>query len=69
MAEYQLTASPFTVIRTADGANIPADSANRDWIEYEEWRMNGGIPDPYPVPLGSSQYDWGAPVIKIIGEY
>ena len=50
MAEYQLTDSAFVVIRTADGANIPADAANRDWQEYEAWRVAGGIPDPYVPP-------------------
>jgi hypothetical protein len=49
MAEYQLTATD-AVIRTADGATIPADPANRDWIEYQDWLAAGGVPDPYVKP-------------------
>jgi hypothetical protein len=52
MAEYQLTATDAVVIRTADQANIPNDSANRDWVEYQDWLAAGGVPDPYvPPPL------------------
>jgi hypothetical protein len=49
MADYQLTATD-AVIRTADGALIPADPANRDWIEYQDWLVAGGVPDPYVPP-------------------
>jgi hypothetical protein len=49
MAEYQLTATE-AVIRTIDGACIPADPANRDWQEYQEWLAAGGVPDPYVPP-------------------
>jgi hypothetical protein len=52
MADYQLTATD-AVIRTEDGACIPNDPANRDWVEYQEWLTDGGVPDPYvpPEPL------------------
>jgi hypothetical protein len=50
MAEYQLTASSDVVIRTADGAIIPNDPANRDWQEYDYWLALGGVPDPYIEP-------------------
>jgi hypothetical protein len=55
MADYQLTATDI-VIRTADGASIPNDPANRDRIEYDEWLAAGGVPDPYkpPLPDGSA---------------
>lgn len=49
MADYQLTDSDI-VIRTADGAYIPNDPANRDRIEYEQWLADGGVPDPYVPP-------------------
>jgi hypothetical protein len=49
MSEYQLTATE-SVIRTADGAYIPADPANRDWQEYQTWLAAGGVPDPYVPP-------------------
>jgi hypothetical protein len=49
MAEYQLTATD-SIIRTEDGACIPADPANRDYAEYTEWLEDGGVPDPYVPP-------------------
>lgn len=49
MAEYQLTATD-SVIRTEDGAYIPADPANRDYAEYLQWVEDGGEPDPYVPP-------------------
>jgi hypothetical protein len=49
MADYQLTATD-SVIRTEDGACIPADPANRDYAEYLEWLEDGGVPDPYIEP-------------------
>ena len=58
MAEYQLTATD-TIIRTEDGACIPADPANRDYAEYQQWLYDGGVPDPYvepePVPPTPTQ--------------
>jgi hypothetical protein len=49
MSEYQLTATE-SVIRTADGAWIPNDPANRDWAAYQKWLAAGGVPDPYVPP-------------------
>jgi len=49
MADYQLTATT-SVIRTADGAMIPNDPANRDYAEYLQWVEDGGVPDPYVPP-------------------
>jgi hypothetical protein len=50
MAEYQLTETDVSVIRTADAAFIPNDPANRDWQEYQTWLAAGGVPDPYVPP-------------------
>jgi len=50
MSDYQLTATESTIIRTADGAFIPNDPANRDYAEYQEWLEDGGVPDPYVPP-------------------
>lgn len=53
MADYQLT-DTTSVIRTSDGACIPNDPGNRDWIEYQDWIVAGNTPDPYippPAPI------------------
>jgi hypothetical protein len=50
MADYQLTATESSVIRTEDGACIPNDPANRDYAEYLQWVEDGGVPDPYVPP-------------------
>ncbi len=34
------------ILRTTDNANIPNDSRNRDWIEYQAWLALGNTPDP-----------------------
>lgn len=49
MSEYQLTATD-NIKRTEDGASIPPDPANRDWVEYQAWLEAGGVPDPYVEP-------------------
>jgi hypothetical protein len=55
MAEYRFT-SDGGVVRNSDGARIPNDPANPDWIKYQVWLVSGGwmgaggIPDPC-VPL------------------
>jgi hypothetical protein len=50
MSDYQLTATAASVIRTEDGACIPNDPANRDWVEYQEWLAKDNVPDPYVAP-------------------
>jgi hypothetical protein len=54
MAEYQLTATD-SIIRTEDGACIPADPANRDYDIYLQWLEGGGVPDPYVPPEETPQ--------------
>jgi hypothetical protein len=45
VAAYQLTNSTI-VIREADGAFIPNDPGNVDWIAYQAWLKAGNKPDP-----------------------
>lgn len=49
MSEYQLT-STDGVVRCLDGAIIPNDPNNRDWIDYRDWAALGNTPDPYVPP-------------------
>lgn len=46
---YKLT-NTTSVIRTADGACIPADPDNYDYAAYLEWLEAGNTPDPYVAP-------------------
>lgn len=52
MAAYQLTAGS-AVLRVADGAFVPSDPLNRDWIAYQGWLDAGNTPDPAPPPPAS----------------
>lgn len=46
---YKLT-NTTSIIRIADGACIPADSANNDYAEYLRWVAKGNTPAPVDVP-------------------
>ena len=46
---YKLTDTTL-IIRTADGAYIPADPANTDYATYLEWLATGNTPEPYVIP-------------------
>lgn len=45
---YKLTSSS-TIIRTTDGASIPADLRNSDYAAYLVWRVAGNTPEPVDV--------------------
>ena len=47
---YTLTAHPNTIVRDEDGAFIPTDEANVDYVEYLWWLHDGGVPTPYTPP-------------------
>jgi hypothetical protein len=46
---YKLTDST-TIIRISDSANIPADPANTDYQEYQEYLEEGNTPEAADVP-------------------
>ena len=46
---YKLT-NNTTILRLSDGANIPADLANRDYAEYQQWLSAGNTPSPADPP-------------------
>ena len=39
------------VLRLADGAHIPPDTANRDRVEFLAWEAEGGVTNPYVPPV------------------
>ena len=43
---YKLHSRYPSVIRTTDGACIPFDPANTDFIEYQKWLELGNTPLP-----------------------
>lgn len=59
---YRLTASA-DIIRIADGATIPADSANSDRQLFMAWLAAGNEPLPAPAPTLAERITWA--VLKI----
>ncbi len=45
---YQLTQTSG-VKRLSDGAFIPSDDGNRDWMAYRAWLAAGNVPSPAPT--------------------
>jgi len=36
-----------SIIRTLDGASIPLDPTNKDYLEYLQWVEQGNVAEPY----------------------
>jgi hypothetical protein len=49
MIMYTLLALTDAILRDADGAIIPADPLNRDWVAYQDWLLAGNTPTPLPA--------------------
>ena len=45
---YQLTTGT-SIIRISDGAFIPPDPANTDYVAFLDWVAAGNTPEPSPV--------------------
>ena len=49
MTSYQTTAGAY-VLRVDDGALIPPDIENADYLELLAWQAAGGVIEPAPLP-------------------
>ena len=68
---YKLTASTI-IIRTTDGAFIPADPANTDYAAYLQWLAEGNTPEPYvppPPPIPATVTRFQALAVLAAGGY
>lgn len=59
MEGYKLSHYNY-VIRLSDLAQVPDDIYNRDWVIYQQWLADGG------VPLPADEEHWNkAPASKV----
>jgi hypothetical protein len=49
MYTYSLLLNTTTILRS-DGAHIPADPLNSDYVQYLAWLADGNTPNPAPQP-------------------
>ena len=53
---YRKIVSSTAVCRIADGAMIPEDAGNLDWLDYEAWLVEGNLPaEPIQPPFGPAK--------------
>jgi hypothetical protein len=50
MADYQFGKDDSYIRRNEDSAHVPNAEGNRDWVAYQKWLADGGVPDPYVPP-------------------
>ena len=48
--DYDGSLNQYAIIRTSDGACIPFDPANTDYIAYLKWIEEGNVPTPADEP-------------------
>ena len=48
---YIIAEEANVIIRESDGAIIPMDYQNVDYIKYTEWLADGGVPKLVETPL------------------
>ncbi|SNT33850.1 hypothetical protein SAMN06265795_12654 [Noviherbaspirillum humi] len=46
---YKLTQTK-AILRLSDGATIPAEPANTDYVAFLDWKAAGNMPEPADVP-------------------
>jgi hypothetical protein len=42
------------ILRVADGAHIPPEPINRDYVDFLAWEAEGGVAEPYGPPVPAS---------------
>ncbi|MCC7681865.1 hypothetical protein [Janthinobacterium sp. FW305-128] len=51
---YTIAEEANIIIRESDGAFIPMDCQNLDYIKYMEWLADGGVPKQFEAPLSDA---------------